>query len=54
MSGDWNDIAAYFTSYIADPTIGRRTIAFDEARSPPWPSPGRAVNSRPGVARATR
>ena len=30
MSGDWNDIAAYFTSYIADPTIGRRTIAFDD------------------------
>ena len=30
LSGDWNDIAAYFTSYIADPTIGRRTIAFDD------------------------
>ncbi|MCD6033351.1 MAG: hypothetical protein K0S78_5537, partial [Thermomicrobiales bacterium] len=29
--GPWDDIAAYFTSYIADPTTVRRTIAFDEA-----------------------
>jgi len=29
--GNWDDIAAYFTSYIADPTTVRRTIAFDDA-----------------------
>ena len=29
--GPWDDIAAYFTAYIADPAIVRRTIGFDDA-----------------------
>jgi predicted ATPase/DNA-binding CsgD family transcriptional regulator len=30
-SGNWDEIAAWFTAYIADPAVGRRTIAFDDA-----------------------
>ena len=29
--GDWNEVATFFAAYIADPRVGRTTIAFDDA-----------------------